>query len=70
MNKKDSNSTNLFHHLKHKHKPEDEERQKMSKDAEAASTSSKESGKKKKTQRKLDALESNRLDWTGGYLSS
>ena len=33
VHKKDSNGTNLFHHLKHKHKPEYEERQKMRKDS-------------------------------------
>ena len=52
---KDSNTTNLFHHLKHKHKPEYEDSLKMGKDAEAASTSSKASGKKPTTtQTKLD----------------
>jgi len=50
---KDSNTTNLFHHLKHKHKPEYEDSQKMCEDAEAASTSTKASGKKPTTQTKL-----------------
>ncbi|XP_038155642.1 E3 SUMO-protein ligase ZBED1-like [Cyprinodon tularosa] len=35
---KDSNTTNLFHHLKHKHKPEYEASQKMRCDAAEAST--------------------------------
>ena len=53
---KDSNTTNLFHHLKHKHKPDYEDSQKMRKDAEAALTSSKASGKEPTTQKLTNAF--------------